>query len=161
MRSSLLGLLLLLAGCSGGSGTPCAGYDCGYDLSTSDGVRFRNNPPNTVLDQAQMEHLIAEPYREVEICMQVVTGGPLIVAVANNALKGHGGYTYWDVGLIVITDEYVLDGWKTIVQPDGTISLVSLLRHQFVHYLLHVSGFPDDLNTAHQSPLFQQCAGVT
>lgn len=150
-------LLAALAGCGGANSGDSNnhGYGYGYDLSTLDGLRFRNHPPVTMLDQDQMERAIAEPYRQVEVCAQIMTGGPLVVVVGNDELGPHG-YTYLDDWLIVIKDSSAQDG----LTRTASGSPLSIMKHEFVHYLLAVSGFPDELNAAHDSPLFKQCAGV-
>lgn len=138
--------------------TPCDGYGCGYDLSSLAGVRFRNHPPTIVYDQTQLERMIVTPYEEVEACAGINADGPLIIVVPNDALNGLGGWTFSD-GVIAITDGAVQDGWIVQLQS-GIRGPYSVLRHEFVHYLLRASGFPDELNYAHRSPLFMQCAGL-
>lgn len=156
LRGAIL-LLAMLAGCVGprDDRDDNHGYGFQYDLSTLDGLRFRNHPPVTVLDQGQMEQAIAEPYHQVEACMQVMTGGPLVVVVSNDALGSHG-YIYFDDGLILMADSSAQDG-LTQATSGGPLSM---MKHEFVHYLLNASGFPEYLNATHQSPLFVQCAGL-
>jgi hypothetical protein len=139
---------------------PCAGFGCEYDLSTADGLRFRNHPPVTTLDQLRVER-IAAFYRETETCAAIVTGGPLIIAVADGTLNGAWGYTYFDAGVILMVDS-VINYELTIVMPTGGAigDPYSMLKHEFIHYLLAASGFSAELNAAHASPLFRQCAGI-
>lgn len=133
------------------------GYGYGYDMIAPDGTRLRNNPPVTAFDQTEMQRLVVEPYHEVEKCVQVFTGGPLVVAVPNDGLSGRAGTTYLDTGLVVVTDNAAQDGLDTRLHVGGPFST---LRHEYVHYLLAASGFPDELNRTHQSPLFLDCSGV-
>lgn len=161
MKIFALVLLPLLVGC----GQPQEqaddnhGYGWRYDLTAADGTRLRNDPPSRVLDQADMEDFIAKPYGEVEKCVEILTGGPLVVMIPTGSTEVRG-ITYLHSGTIVMHDDSALDGWFTVPLPDGTLGPYSALRHEYVHYLLHASGFPDDLNAAHKSPLFMQCAGI-
>src|SRR3989440_12364038 len=86
--------LALLAGCGQEFAGPDHGYGPGYDFAFADGTRFRNDPPGTAFTQAQAEHHVAEAYHEVEACAQIYAPGPLVVAVPNGALDGHGGLTH-------------------------------------------------------------------
>jgi len=156
MRPAIL-LLVALAGC-GAPDDNNHGYGSEYDLSTADGVRFRNDPPAIVYNQTQFEHMIVASYEEVETCAQIMSSGPLVIAVPDGSLGEATGETFWD-GTLIITDSAVQDGWD-IQFLSGVSGPRSVLRHEFVHYLLRASGFPDDLNTSHQSPLFVKCAGL-
>jgi hypothetical protein len=147
-------IALCLASC-GEAKLGCDGYGCHYDLSTPDGVRFRNDPPTIIFDQAGMEHFIAEPYREVEVCAQIVTGGPLVIALP--ALNvGIEGETFND-GVIVITDGGAISSWDS--NPATGAPPYSALRHEYVHHLLNAVGFPIGDNRCHRSPLFLACSG--
>lgn len=46
-----------------------------------------------------------------------------------------------------------------LVIPEAIATDVRALKHEYVHYLLRMSGFPKNLNEAHQSPFFVNCAG--
>src|SRR5438093_11121670 len=87
-------LAMLLTGCSGVESNDNHGYGYAYDLSSPDGTRLRTPPGSLELSQADFEDLIAEPYRATEKCAQIVTGGPLVVAVimagAGYATLGRG-----------------------------------------------------------------------
>jgi len=146
--------LALLAGCGQEFDGPDHGYGPGYDFAFADGTRFRNDPPGTAFTEAQAEHHVAEAYREVEACAQIHAPGPLVVAVPNGTLDGHGGMTYPHDALIVVTDNSAQDAWDLI---DG--HSLSVLRHEMIHHLLGASGFPDDANAGHRSPLFLACSG--
>ncbi len=157
-------LAMLLTGCSGVESTDNHGYGYAYDLSSPDGTRLRNLPGSLELSQADFEDLIAEPYRATEKCAQIVTGGPLVVAVIMDetgyATIGRGN-TFLDTGLIRATPQSILDSRYYAGNPDtGRLAGTSTLRHEFIHYLLAVSGFPEDLNASHQSPLFKECSGL-
>ena len=62
--------------------------------------------------------------------------------------------TYPHDALIVVTDNSAQDAWDLI---DG--HSLSVLRHEMIHHLLGASGFPDDANAGHRSPLFLACSG--
>jgi len=148
---SLCLALLLLAGCGGAEHEPlpCHGFGCGFDLIAPDGTRLRNAPGLLVLDQATFEAQVAEPFREVERCAQILTGGPLVIVVDLEVIMPElgRGYTYFhNDPLVTVTAQAILDG--------------RVLRHEYVHYLLSVSGFPDAMNATHQSPLFLLCSAL-
>ncbi len=98
--------------------------------------------------------MIDEPYREVEACAGIQATGPLVVAVPNGSIDV-GGFQIED--LVVVTDNSAQDGWD--LEPHVG-DVYSVLRHEFVHYLLWRNGFPDDANAGHRSPLFVACSGL-
>lgn len=139
---------MVLLGCGGtervAPQSPNHGYGFEYDLTVADGTRLRNAPGLMTLTQEQMESQIAEPYRDVERCAEIVTGGPLVVIVSD--LGPRWGQTY------------LHDDPLVLIVPQG-IEDDRVLRHEFVHYLLAVSGLPAEQNRCHRSPLFLACAG--
>ena len=147
---------LCLASCGGDIEGQDHGYGLRYDFAFADGTRFRNNPPVTIFDELQAKHYIADVYREVEECAQIFAPGPLTITIPNGALGGFGGMAYPHDGLIIVTDNSAQDGWDTM--PYST-SPLSVLRHEMVHHLLGASGFPDEANAGHRSPLFVACSG--
>lgn len=155
MRSASVLIAIALAGCGGGGAEqdlPCHNFGCGYDLSSPDGTRLRNGAGKE-LTQDQFEAWIVAPYLEVEACAQVLAGGPLVII--SNWPGQHnppqGGNTFIDADPLILLDP----GWveRGADRPSG-------LKHEYVHYLLAASGFPADLNRAHDSPLFMECAGI-
>ena len=162
--SAASALAMLLAACGGGESTDNHGYGYAYDLGSLDGTRLRNLPGSLELTQADFEELVAEPYRATEKCAQIVTGGPLVVAVIMDETGyttiGRGN-TFFDTGLIRATPQAILDSRYYAGNPaTGRLPGTSTLRHEFVHYLLAASGFPEDLNASHRSPLFKDCSGL-
>lgn len=176
-----LALCSLLAGCGDTGGPTDArdaaaiaiatnhGYGYGYDLISPDGVRFRNDPMlMPPLDQAAFDSIVVWAYRETETCTGITVSGPLIILVEMDAdeiargFQGLGtGRDFTDTGTIIITRSAITDPYYFTGNPEtGRLPGTSVLRHEIVHYLLAESGFPYDLNYAHQSPLFHACSGT-
>lgn len=136
--------LLLLAACgsSGEGGHNNHGYGYSYDAITESGLRVRYPPaPTTYTPDYFPPSFFETVYREVMECAGLNYPGPLVVMVAPPLyFEGDSvsGITYHDTGTIVITR-------------------TSIMRHEFVHYLLLMNGFPNDRNKNHDSPLFDAC----
>lgn len=153
MRSvSAFAIAIALAGCGGAQqDIPCHGYGCEYDLIDADGTRFRQGAD--LLTAAEFERLVVAPYREVERCVQVLTGGPLVIVTDAPRAEAPPAYgkTY-------------LEGEPTILIDPSWVEFgpaaVSGLKHEYVHYALRALGFPMERNRDHDSPLFMQCAGI-
>ena len=141
--SAASALAMLLAACGGGESTDNHGYGYAYDLGSLDGTRLRNLPGSLELTQADFEELVAEPYRATEKCAQIVTGGPLVVAVIMDetgyATIGRGN-TFLDTGLIRATPQAIWtvatmretrqpDGLRA-PQPSGTSSSITCSRYR-------------------------------
>lgn len=148
----LLMIVVSVSGCGGAElNLPCNGFGCEFDLSSPDNVRLRNYNSMNALTQSQFDEMIVTAYHETETCTKIMAGGPLIIASdwPYQQTPPVSGVTFLDDGLIVVALHDVL------VIPN----FPGVLRHEFVHYLLWVSGFPNDLNMSHQSPLFHDCSG--
>lgn len=174
----LLLLAALIAGCSGTGAelneaavaiATNHGYGYGYDLISPDGVRFRNDPMlMQPLDQAAFDSIVVQAYRETETCTGISAPGPLIITVEmtqdeiDRGLQAVGtGRSFIDTGTIIVTPTAITDPYFYTGNPEtGRLPGASTMRHEDVHYLLAASGFPNDLNVSHQSPLFTQCSGM-
>lgn len=127
------------------------GYGYSYDLSSEDGTRMRNST-NTTFTQEEFAYFVVASYKDVEQCTHIFANGPLVVVTDLGPGPQMREYTYFH------DDPLVTVNAQTI--PNGP-SFPSVLKHGYVHYLLAVSGFPDDMNTSHNSALFSACSGIT
>ena len=144
MRKILPALsLAALTACGSHSGPTNHDYGYHYDVAGASGLRVRydGNPAPTL---EQIEAL----FTETEACAGIQATGPLVIFVhdtfGENSVYGQ---TFLDTGTITIS---------SYLNPDPQMSFWTY-KHEFVHYLLHQSGFPIDQNAAHQSPLFADC----
>ena len=78
-------------------------------------------------------------YAEVLACTGLDALPPFVVIVRHRDLPTVPGKTFFDPPLVM-------------VHPN-----LLALRHEYVHYLLAMTGFPEDDNTNHNSPLFLKC----
>lgn len=137
-RLSIL-FILALAGCGSEEGRDNYGYGWYYDQIGETGLRVRydGRPAPTL---AQIESL----YAETKACMGVTATGPLVIFV--ESIDQANGFTYFYTGTILIK----ANNW----------AMTSTLKHEFVHHLLHQSGFSPEANSNHQSNLFFDCSGL-
>lgn len=139
----ILAIFSLLIGC--GSGHDNYGYGYYYDEIGASGMRVRyNGYPTPTL--AQIEAL----YNETMECVGVASNGPLVIFVHDTFANGVYGRTILSTGTILIS---------SLLDPDLSLSFW-MYKHEFVHYLLHQSGFDPARNAAHDSPLFGTCADL-
>jgi hypothetical protein len=157
---AIAGLLaLVLLGCA----NPAAdnhGYGWHYDFETASGVRVRYDP-GTLAGSATPSYF-ETAYRETAACLHVspVPPGPLIVIVPPMALPlDHGGQTFLDTGLILISDPWLQYELSLLAVPGRTVQ--SRLRHEIVHYLLIHLGASAAVQWAHDHPAFTTCTVFT
>lgn len=135
-----------------------------YDLSSSDGVRFRNDPTLLVIDQAFFQRQVVQAWWDAEACTGVTSPGPLVLMkdISKEGLASVGtGWAQLDtwtvvVSPIAITDPYFYTGNPDVGRAPGT----STLRHEFVHLLESKGALSYDDNFNHRSPLFDKCSGL-
>jgi len=90
---------------------------------------------------------IEQFYLDTEACVGVHATGP---TVRFESYMGPMGL--WGPGLVRInTNTYWYRDCKTDEQ---------ILKHEFVHELLHLGGYPLEEQGAHSSPLFVQCVPI-
>ena len=146
MRWTALLFLPLLAACGSNSGQDNHGYGYQYDAIGTTGlrVRFDGQPAPTL---AEIEQL----YIETETCTGIQATGPLVILQPGTFETADGavvyGRTFLDTGTVLIS---------SLIDPDPKAGYY-YYKHEFIHYLLHQSGFPFEQNAAHQSPLFNLC----
>jgi hypothetical protein len=158
-RRLALGLLatagLALAGCGRAdeAGAGNHGYGWSYEAASGSGLRLRYDDAVAAADRAGLA-VFEAAYADVQACVGRTARGPLVVVVPRGALDDRsgaarpagthvGGLYYFDTDLVLVTDS------------------LYALRHEFVHFLLDQSGFPLDLNRAHDAPAFTDCTGPT
>lgn len=159
-----LAVALALAGCGSGGGgdsTP-DNNNHGYGYATDDvspsGLRLQFRRAGTYRDPvtgaAYSEDLLPgfgtwldfleRDWQNVKACTGLDAEPPFVILLAPGTLAPNGGLTY-------STKPYTV-----------LIEYLQVARHEYVHYLLSVSGFPEADNLAHNSPLFScQNAGAT
>jgi hypothetical protein len=120
------------------------GYGWDYDQSGDSGLRVN------YIDGAALTvdfSIIESWYLAAQKCTGIAASGPLIAVTAQQIVNPEGkvvnGLTYFDTGLIVMTEN--------VISP---ANIEYLLKHETIHYLLWASGFPNDRNTTHDSPYF-------
>jgi hypothetical protein len=94
------------------------------------------------LSQAAADRL----YLNAEACTGITAAPPRIVY--ENYIGPAGEYGY-------VTHEVLLNKNRNYAQDCATVA--SVLRHELVHHLLNMAGFPVEDNRAHKSPLFGLC----
>jgi hypothetical protein len=144
MRAFPLALLIALTGCGSETGNNNHGYGYHYDQIGATGLRVR-------YASAQLPALadIERLYQETEACTGITATGPLLIFT--DPVPGDSGTAYGsaflDTGTVFIS---------TWLNTDASASFWTY-KHEFVHYLLHQSGFDITANADHQSPLFADC----
>src|SRR2546423_7435734 len=141
-------LLFFLSPFLSGCGAPDDnnhGFGYAYDFIAEDSTRLRNTPALS-FTKDEFNSLIADQYKQIEVCTKLSASGPLVILVEPEIINFTGGRTYFgNEPLILLSTAYAHD--------------VRAVRHEYVHYLLDQSGMPEDQNAAHASPFFAQCAG--
>ena len=145
---ALLAVCLVAAGCGADDDEHASlksnnhGFGWHFEAQAANGVTLRNEPdvvgPVTVA-------VLADIYDQTQACTGLNAPGPFVIVVAGPVDGPGGDYTgrtYYQPPLILITEG---PSW------------IDTARHEFVHYLLHQAGFPRELNSAHDSPLFIDC----
>lgn len=92
-------------------------------------------------------------YREVAACMQMDPPPPGPLVIFTTDIIGSEGDRKPSRGYLE-AQTILLDGTLRYTLPGDFWAF----RHELVHLLLHVSGFPKDANVQHQSPLFTTCS---
>lgn len=117
------------------------GFGWHYDAIGDSGIMVRWDQTEIPLRLEEIEGF----YLKTAECLGVDVmniPGPLVV-ITGQIGDGSMGRTYLDTGLILI--------WSLSERYPA------IYRHEFVHYFLWRMGYPDDLNRAHASPLFDVC----
>lgn len=134
-------LYMILVGCGQDSGNN-HGYGWHFDEIGESGLRIRYSDSQLLADVLKNVSFFERNFQHVVSCTGITAPGPLIVVVDELYVNGtrYGGWVHFDTNLVLI--EYT-----------------SMLRlnHEFVHYLLNVSGFDANANSRHQSDLFEKC----
>ena len=152
MKKILFILLCLAAvtGCGREAGSNNHGYGYHFDEQGTSGLRVRFDG-NTKPTLAEIESL----YRQVEACTGIDTTGPLVIFSAVDMTGAQGepiwGKTYLDTGTVI----------GALRSNSTATSTTWALKHEFVHYLLHQSGFDYTANLNHQSDFFLDCTVLT
>ena len=89
---------------------------------------------------------IEQFYREAEACVGVTATGP---TVSFENFNGPMGVFSLGVGRLRVNTNPT---WERDCKTDEFI-----LRHEYVHHLLHASGVSIEDNISHNSPFFGQC----
>lgn len=135
-------ILLFLAGCGSEEGRDNYGYGWHYDVQGASGLRVRYQKGQTEPSLADIEKL----YSNTMSCTGINTTAPLIIFV--ESLGPHiRGTTYLDTGTMIIA---------TAIN-DIASAMTAVIKHEFVHHLLHQSGSPVRENRNHQSNFFLDC----
>lgn len=119
------------------------GFGWHFEAQAANGVSLRNQPD--VVEPVTIA-VLADIYDQTQACTGLNAPGPFVIVVAGPVDGPGGDYTgrtYYQPPLILISEG---PSW------------IDIARHEFVHYLLDQAGFPRELNSAHQSPLFIDCA---
>lgn len=132
MRTWLL--LLFMAGC-GSAGDDNHGYGWRVDETGASGLQLQCN---ATCDPSTMQRL-ETAFAEVMECTGIQSPPPFVVIVAFEDIAPLNGFTYFDPPTIKLEPALIV------------------LRHEYVHYLLIMSGFPRADNEAHNSPFFGAC----
>jgi hypothetical protein len=143
-------LFLLLAACGGGNqdaNDDSGGFGKSFDARVANGLRVRyanDRPPR--IDK------INAFYIEVADCMGLQPEpGPLVIIVEGLIDQfGANGKLYYP-------ETIVIDAQVTTIFPFELTAIAYPFKHEFVHYLLNRSGFPQDRNFAHDSQFFDLC----
>mgnify|MGYP001574911751 CR=1 FL=1 len=141
-RFVLLAVFALLLGC--GTGDNNHGYGYEYDQIGATGLRVRwagTQQPSL----ADIEKL----YQETEACTGISASGPLVIFT--DPVPSNGGVVYGSIFLD--TGTVFISTWLNTVTWLNSLTY----KHEFVHYLLHQSGFDITANANHRSPLFTDC----
>jgi hypothetical protein len=137
-------LIAVLAGCGSETGQDNHGYGYQYDQDGATGLRVRwagtQVPSLTNIEQL---------YQETMACTGITATGPLVIIT--EPIPSSSGDVYGSVFLD--TGTVFISSW---LDTDIEASFWAY-KHEFVHYLLHQSGFDVTANAAHQSPLFYSC----
>lgn len=147
----LLALLLVLTACGGDAQDKSGGFGDSFDERAASGLRVRyanDSPPRlTTIDGY---------YRAVAACMGIspLPTGPLVI-IAADVLKNSGVDNK-----IFFPETIVIDAQVTTIDPNGlgAGAMEFPFKHEMIHFLLNVTGFPVDRNTNHDSPFFDSCA---
>lgn len=157
VRTAAFIVLSLLIGCGGGNAPPPDnhGYGFAFDAASPiSGLRVRY-----ANDQQPRVDTLDVLYAGVAQCMAVTPAppGPLVLLITDARLKGPSdGFTFLDTGTVVVDAQITTFDW-TSTNPSIIHAKAFQLKHEFVHYLLSVTGFPVDRNVAHDSPFFDSC----
>lgn len=130
-------LLLLLAGC--GSGVDVVenhGYGWHTDAVGTSGLRVQSRVG--AIDPSVITRMDSA-FAEVVQCTGIQAPPPFVIVVPTDEIAPLSGFTYYSPPSIKLDANLVV------------------LRHEYVHYLLIMSGFPREDNDNHNSPLFGAC----
>ena len=140
MRTIVLIVLLVLAGCGGSSDdTNNHGYGYQFDVMGASGLQLRYSPTLNAGDYYADIAFYESEFGRVQACTGISAPAPFVIVVKPDQLPDHAGYYYSNPPLIVIDDFVAL----------------AAFRHEAIHYLLDYS--TGDLDPGHRSPLFQKC----
>jgi hypothetical protein len=138
-------LIVVLAGCGQKQNEDNHGLGFEFSSKAASGLEVRYADPISA-DINDIDKI----YQSVASCMNItVDTGPLVIFQPGfrNSQDGNGFFWY-------DTDTVVMDNLASFLpMGDGWIGI----RHEFVHYLLDISGLPEDRNSAHDSRYFTDC----
>lgn len=134
--------------------------DAGKCTAQYDTTEARAGASGLLLAPSRGSHLTFEEieavYEEVEQCTGIVAHGP---NVAFNSFDHFGLGGYLGVYMRVTRDAWVNTDEQFGIASDCKLHK-AVLRHEFVHHLLHEAGQHGDENRFHGSPLFESCGKI-
>lgn len=138
----LIAVLLSACGTAGGDDDRCLLNGSSTSMQVADSGLTLEPSIDMHVTFEQMEQF----YLETEVCVGVLAAGPTVVF---EDFKGPMGVISIGTGRIRINTSTV---WYRSCDTDEDV-----LRHEFVHHLLHARGESLEDNKAHKSPLFKEC----
>ena len=156
MRIVALIVVVLLSGCLAADDndetvvTCTPGYNTDTEIVGETGILLVPSL-NMHVTFAQIEQF----YIETEACLGIVVPGPVVTfysfqLMGAPAFAGGWGITPEGLSQVSVNTDSPYDR-RNCEFDEGT------LKHEYVHHLLHASGFSPADNLAHQTPLFGLC----
>lgn len=134
------------------------GYGYHYDVVGASGLRLRYDPGLPDILKAELKTpaealpLFEQAWKEAGDCTGISSPAPLSIVVPLQTLFPKKGRAYYDSNTTLAEEFNGIDGVSGIVWFSWN------QKHEYVHLKLAASGFPDELNSSHDSPLFDLCA---
>ena len=155
---TVIAAIALLAACGRGDSDPAAnnhGFGFQFDESGVTGLRVRY-----LDDTSPRLDFIEQMYRETMECVGFDAPGPLVIwlpSVQSDDGENTFGWIFLDTGTILADNNAcILDNCKVLAFQGH------VLKHQFVHWLLHRSGrLTEAQQHAHAAVEFTSCTDVS
>lgn len=137
MRVLLITLMLLACAACGAAGDDSNNHGYGWrvDQVGASGLRLQCNATCAPSTMQSLE----TAFFEVMQCTGIQAPPPFVVIVPYEDIAPLNGFTYFEPPTVKLEPALIV------------------LRHEYVHYLLIMSGFPREDNEAHNSPFFSTC----